>query len=332
MRFIKVKRSFFSLEQTLTMPIFLYDPQREQRKVTLYSNSPITEELIGEWEQAEEKGGHLQIIWEEKESFCDQLELNYIEIEKNNEFLFKMLAKENKRIQLYEDKVESNFHLKSFLVKNLDSNYLPLIQRVHDEVMLFPLGVSDEISMVTELVEKLFVRDLIPVRIAALSYYLAKLNKVTDPESLSSVILAALIKDIGLNQINVSEAMKKQHKEGDLFYKHPMLSVFLMSKTGFEFSTLTKRLVLEHQEVSNGTGYPRGKKEDKIEPLSQLIQAADQYAMLVEGYITGNKMEPSKAIRALAQGTPVKGLVNTYPLSVVDTLKSLIPNEEDLKP
>jgi HD-GYP domain-containing protein (c-di-GMP phosphodiesterase class II) len=310
------------------MDIFLFDKDRNSRLVALYQGSKIDDEMMLEWINIEKKGGHLQIIGEEIEAFSTQAKIDIKDIENTNSFLFKMMRIEEEREKTFSSVYDNTFLLKTFLHENSKDGFMHLIKRVHDEVMLFPLSISKEVSFTTDLVSKLFIRDMIPIRIACIAYLLARMNKIVDPEKLSSIILASLIKDLGRNQINRSLFQNLDYFTDDLYHKHPMLSIFLMGKTGFDFSKLTKRLVLEHHEDTEGTGFPRNKKEDNIENLSFFVNISDQLVMLVEGMITGEKVEINKALKMFSLQTTVDNLNTNYPKAIIDTIKSLISIEE----
>jgi len=311
------------------MDLFIFDNERKSRIVALYQGSKIEDEMMLEWINIEKKGGYLQIIWEEMEEFCTQAKIEIDEVKYTNAFLFKMIKIEDEREKMFSGLYDETFLLKTFLNENEKGDFMPLVKRVHDEVMLFPLSISKEVSFTTDLVSKLFIRDMLPIRIACIAYMLARMNKIVDPEKLSSIILASLIKDLGRNQINRSFFKNLDYFTDDLYHKHPMLSIFLMGKTGFEFSKLTKRLVLEHHEDTEGTGFPRNKKEDQIEYVSFYVNIADQLIMFVEGMVTGEKVEMNKALKIFAIQSTVENLNTNYPRVIIDTIKSLISIEEN---
>lgn len=329
MRFIKIKSSFLTVDNFFSMDIFLYDKERSTRLVALYQGCNVTEQMMLDWINFEKKGGYLQIIWEEMELFASEAKIDIEQVKKVNSFLFKMIAMEDERENKYSSIYNETFLLKTFLNENPKNDYMPLIKRVHDEIMLFPLSISKEVSLTTDLVTKVFNRDLLPVRIAALAYYLAKMNKIVDPEKLSSIVLASLIKDFGLNQLDRSLFKSTDHFSDELYYKHPMLSIFLMTKVGFEFSKLTKRLVLEHHEDTEGMGFPRFKKQDQIEPLSFYVNVADQIVMYSEGMISGDKVSIDKVLKTFGSQLSAENINTNLPSSIIDTIKSLIQLSDD---
>lgn len=325
MKFLKISSKFLKAQLVFTFDLFLYDTERDTRLVALYKNSPVTEELINSWIDIEKKGGYLQIIEEELDSFCNETKTSAPSVERLNAFNIKMDKIQKERINTYSKKVESSFLLKTFLLNEDTTGFMPLIERVKSEVMLFELSLSKEVSFTTDLVDKLFTSPILPVKIAAFSYMFAKLNKIDDPEVLCSIINGALFKDIGMNQISRSLFFNKDYYQGALYKKHPMLSIFLLSKSGFEFSKLTKRIILEQHEVIDGSGFPRGKKEDFISPMSQIVHLSDQVIKLASGHIDGKKYEVLDAIKKIVFQVPIENLIFNFSTNLLDNLKSLLP-------
>jgi len=325
MRFFKVKSNFLKTELKFTFDLFLYDPEREFRIVALYKNSPITDELINQWISIEKKGGYLQIIDEELESFSKETKTDRHLVEKLNSFSLKMELLEKERKDKYLEITENAFLLKTFIL-NLDKDgYMPLVQRVKAEVLLFPLSISKEVSFTSDIVDKLFSSPILPVKTASFAYMFAKLCKIEDPEVLCSIVLGSLFKDIGLNQIKRSLFKNLDYFSDSLYQKHPMLSIFLLSKSGFDFSKLTKRIILEHHEVIDGSGFPRGKKEEFLSPMSQIVHLTDQIFHLSEGLLDGKVYTLSEALKKIIYQVPTENLICNFSTQYIDNLKSLLP-------
>ena len=243
-KFYKLKSHFFEVDKIFSFNIYLYDPMREKRVVALYAVSPVSEELKNEWQQLEDKGAYLQLDQKDKKEFHFETLITEEELNQVNEFYFRMTTLQNDRLRKYEAQSNDTFLLRAVLNEiGKTQNYLPLIWRVRAEILCFPLYESESISICTELVEKLFIRDIMPVRVAALSYMLAKQNKITDIQVLCDIVLAALLKDLGHGLIKTSLFNHfKDIKAVDIYLKHPMLSIYVLSKCGYEFSKQIKRL------------------------------------------------------------------------------------------
>jgi len=96
---------------------------------------------------------------------------------------------------------------------------------------------------------------------------------------LKDLAFGALMMDIGLNEINKlvfdhSQALtdiqrSKISVHPDLSYKH------ISENT--TFSAHVKSIVLQHHERINGSGYPKGLTEEKINRLAKIVMVADVY-------------------------------------------------------
>ena len=91
MRFLHVSSTMLSIDDVYEFPIFLFDPAREQRIVALHPASPVTEELLEQWEMIENKKGYLQIAVEDEDQFIEKTQTSQEEIHKLNEFEVALL-------------------------------------------------------------------------------------------------------------------------------------------------------------------------------------------------------------------------------------------------
>lgn len=323
MDFFKINSSFLNIEAVYTFNLFLFDEARDARIVALHANSEVTQENMDYWIKTERKGGYLQILRSEIDIFCKDTSTSVDDVKKINAFVLKMENLEKERESLYAKAIaENSFVFKTFISNVSNNNITELIKRVKSEVLLFPLSLSEEVSFTTELVQKIFNYDILPVKIASFAYMFAKLNKVEDPEVLSSIVLSSLFKDIGYNQINRNQFLKNIYHDNDLYKKHPMLSLFILAKSGFEFSKLTKRIILEHHELIDGSGFPRGKKEDYILMASFIVHISDQVILLSEGLIDGKKIDIVKAMNTISSEMPISNLAIKFPRNLMDNLKT----------
>ena len=336
LNFYKVLPEYFKLGDSYTFNIYLYDPARNQRLVDVYASTELTQEHLDKWNLFIEKGAYLQVYFEDKEAFYKECEKEYLDFEKANPEYFKLLKLHESRLEKFESKSKETFLLRSVLNKISESDdHKILIDRVKAEVMCFPLHLSPTVSICTELVDKLFVRDILPVRVACFAYMLAKQNKITDTEMLASLIVACLTQNLGFGLIDsslFSEFNKLQFN--DIYLKHPMLSIYILSKTGFEFDANTKRLILEHHEQIDGSGFPRQKKEDHTAYLSYIVNMSDQIMMYSQGKVNGRKTSLMKAIELFHKQVQTEGVNMKYPLRLSESLGVFLLNdlENELKP
>lgn len=328
-RFYKVLPSFFEIDKVYSFNIYLFDPQREKRVVALYAASPVTAEVMDEWRDIEEKGAYLQLDKNNKTEFFFETETTEAELNAANEFYFRMAKLQEDRIKQYESLANENFLLRTILNDIAKTgDFLPLIKRTKAEIMMWPLYENETVSICTELVDKLFIRDIMPVRVAALSYMIAKQSKITDMQMLCDIVLAALLKDLGygLIQTKYFENFQELQKQ-DIYLKHPMLTIYVLSKCGHDFSKTVKRLILEQHEQSDGSGFPREKKEDYIEYVSFIINLSDQILMYSSGKINGRKTDLIKTIELFHKGVPTEGVNVNFPHRLLESLGTFLLND-----
>jgi HD-GYP domain-containing protein (c-di-GMP phosphodiesterase class II) len=295
----------------------------------------LTQEHLDKWDTLLEKGVYLQIHFKDKETFFLEASKVYEDLVAANPDYYRMLDLQALRLRTYEEESNETFLLRSVLNEISDTDdYTVLIKRVRAEVMCMPLHISDNVSICTEIVEKLFNRDILPVRIAALSYMLAKQNKISDTDLLCSVLLASLVQNIGFGLINSTFFTNiKELQQEDIYLKHPMLSIYILSKTGFEFDKNTKRLILEQHEQSDGSGFPRQKKEDHVSYLSFIINLSEQLLMYSGGHINGRKTNLMKTISLFHKQVSTEGVNMSFPVRLTDSLAVFLLNdiEKELK-
>lgn len=114
------------------------------------------------------------------------------------------------------------------------------------------------------------------IRIALISLYLgACLN--LDRGSMNTLATAAVFHDLGELHIDpapLDGVQPLSPKERQHIYVHPMIA-YLILKEYPEYHPQVSNAVLDHHERLDGSGYPRNLKEDKINPLGQILAVAE---------------------------------------------------------
>jgi len=122
-----------------------------------------------------------------------------------------------------------------------------------------------------------------------------------DAQTLEEMALGALLHDVGevrlpLNLFRKGDALSAA--ERSLIQQHPQLGLTLLNDTD-EVSPTVRRIVAEHHERNNGTGYPAGLRASDIAPLSQLVGLVDVYDALVTSRYGRPAITPPQAIRQI---------------------------------
>jgi len=114
------------------------------------------------------------------------------------------------------------------------------------------------------------------IRIALISLYLGTCLNL-DRKSMNTLATAAIFHDLGELHIDpapLDGAQALSPKERQHIYAHPMIS-YLILKEFPEYHPHISMAVLDHHERLDGSGYPRNLKEDKINPLGQILAVAE---------------------------------------------------------
>lgn len=111
---------------------------------------------------------------------------------------------------------------------------------------------------------------------AALCRLIAPFTDISDQDQ-TSLLCAALTMNIGMTHLHDKLALQKMaltSEQRHTILSHPTRGKTLLQNLGVEDATWL-RLVQDHHETSNGTGYPAGK--DNLDEATRLLQMADVY-------------------------------------------------------
>ena len=175
------------------------------------------------------------------------------------------------------------------------------------------------------------------------------MNKSAD--ELQALGIAALLHDTGWMSIPLQLMGKRQRytdMETKLINKHPELGIKKLKSS--ELPELVYRLIVEHHECDNGSGYPKGLTADDVHPLTKILTIADTYDELTHQLRDVAGMLPGKAMRSLfldaKQGVydqecvnALIGMLGIYPVTTAVRLSNNekgivieVPPDQHLKP
>lgn len=121
------------------------------------------------------------------------------------------------------------------------------------------------------------------LQVAGLAGMLAKHLGWGDADC-KELIAGGLVHDIGKTRIPLTildKAGKLTQQERDLVDKHPAFGQEIL-KTRPEISADIKRMAVQHHEMLDGSGYPRGLSGDQLVPKVRLMTICDIYVALTE--------------------------------------------------
>lgn len=138
-----------------------------------------------------------------------------------------------------------------------------------------------------------------------------------DAKLMQLMALGALIHDIGHqnSNLNIYRPISQMNKEDmEVFKNHPLVGAKRVhDKNHFDQQVIS--IINEHEEFIDGSGYPRGLIEQKLDPLSILVSSANSLDRMItfEGI---TKFEASKKIMI--------DMIGKHPLEHLKILSGLV--------
>lgn len=122
-----------------------------------------------------------------------------------------------------------------------------------------------------------------------------------DAQTLEELALGALLHDVGemrlpLNLFRKGDALSAPERA--LLHQHPGLGLTMLNGSP-EITETIRRIIVEHHERYDGSGYPSHARGETIAPLSQLIGLVDVYDTLVTSRYGRPAITPPQAIRQI---------------------------------
>jgi len=102
-------------------------------------------------------------------------------------------------------------------------------------------------------------------------------------EELQNLGIGALLHDVGKTDIKADLLNKPTHlteKERLIVHEHAVIGFNILSSQD-DVPTIAACIAFQHHERWNGSGYPRGLKEEDINPLARIVAVADIYEALL---------------------------------------------------
>lgn len=322
--FYTIDLDWIEVGKTYNFPLFLYD--QKNRVVLIYPQTEVDEESYQQWKANSEKGAVIQIHCQYRETFLAETGQEENSLRQLNLARYKMIDLFKKRQQEYQELQRPEFLLKQEITKSsVSRNFSGLRERVRAELLDYPLDHSEVMNFTLALVEKLFNRDILSVKSACLVYFMAQQMNITDKDILIDLILSALLKDLGFCMIPPKLFSQPDLLEQDLIYKkHPYLSLFIASKLKLDLSKQAKRYIMEHHELTNGEGFPRGKKGNYIDLCSQILNLAEQAVLISQGHLGSKELELTHVLKAFQKRSEISGLKLNLNDRVLDSLDHLL--------
>ncbi len=124
-----------------------------------------------------------------------------------------------------------------------------------------------------------------------------------DREDMSALETAAALHDIGIVGIPGTILFKKRkltEQELEIARKHPLLGSKLLE--GVPGMEETRRIILEHQEYFDGSGYPYGLRGEQISMGARVLSVAEFYDSITSERPHRGKLRPEEALQLIKNG------------------------------
>jgi putative nucleotidyltransferase with HDIG domain len=169
------------------------------------------------------------------------------------------------------------------------------------------------------------------------SIYAAAVGKLLNMNlrDLRSLTFSGILHDIGKLFIPpeiLNKPGKLTESEYDAVKKHPVLGAELLKRLNIDGIEL--KLVLEHHERCDGSGYPKGLKDEEISVYGKIGAVCDSFDAITSDRVYKNAKNPNDAIKEMAQlsgktlnKTIFEYFVSTIGLFPVGTVVLLSTNE-----
>lgn len=318
-------------EKLFPFHLYVYNPANKQYSAYLFANSPLTPTKESLLQEISEKGGQLAILMKQKRTFLTEQKLKESEIEDLAPKQVHSLEKRRDERLQEENKKENtkDTHLKDHLLNAAkNDDFMPLIEGVRNELIVFSPRISSTTTMSSLLAERLLVEDNFINRTVVLSYTLAKASGITDQESLADLVCAAYFSHLGYTQIphlcmnkpqlEYSDSLRKEWR------KHPGLSMHILRKARIDLSGRCKDIIEQHHERYSGQGFPQMKKSTHIEPLALVLGAASHILEFTSGKISNTKSTVSSYIMNLKNKTYLPGMEYDFGPLLEESLNHLV--------
>lgn len=155
------------------------------------------------------------------------------------------------------------------------------------------------------------------VSVAAMAVAIAKRIGQTDPKNVSMLTLGSMLHDLSHYQTGIPYQLPLSQMTGEQLtrYKQHPLDGARMVKDLNHFDQHVTQIILEHEELIDGSGFPHGLSEKKCNPLSVIVATANAYDRMV----TFEHCKPQDTVKRL-----VVERIGRYPLDQLNALKAIV--------
>lgn len=156
------------------------------------------------------------------------------------------------------------------------------------------------------------------------SAYASLFGMVLGLKNVEELALAGLLHDIGKTKVPVEILQKDPaqwtKEEREVYQNHPDVSVAMIKEKKIIVSETVFKMIAQHHERTDGSGYPKGPNCGKIILESQILALANEFDHMMTVVPGRARMTPPEVIRhfhKMAVGDPTKAILDIQNLKKI---------------
>lgn len=211
-------------------------------------------------------------------------------------------------------------HALDTVFQNIDSGIEAGLPEIRNVVSTLLDGLFEHQAAMVSLIQmRRFDQNLSShgVDTCVLSLALAKEEGFDTPQ-LKALGLGALLHDVGQLRLPLNLLRKRarfSERDHKLMHAHPEMGCAIIDQFP-ETPLNARRVILEHHERIDGSGYPKQLRGREISPLSQTLSIADTYDAQISGRCSLPPVTPAEALRELYRS----GIAGQFHLPLIQRL------------
>ena len=184
-------------------------------------------------------------------------------------------------VGLYEELLESAQDIRARVMHNRQIDPFPILSVIHS---ITSAGLTDELYEFA--MSSSSDNEELPGPVMEVTFASMKVGEGMgyDGKRLIKLGLTAFLENVGMYKIPESVLTKKgrlDEKEISIIKSHPIISYRILAGTGEKYQWLAK-LALQTHERSDGSGYPKGLKEEEISEVASIIGLTETYIAMIK--------------------------------------------------
>ncbi len=154
----------------------------------------------------------------------------------------------------------------------------------------------------------------------------------TDEQLLADLTVSSIFHDIGLVRVK-PEVMAKNEADWSISERkeyeiHVQSSMDILKESGTEFHPRVFRMIAEHHENYDGSGFPKHLKGMEIDESSQLLHLSNLFDRLCTGKQTGTELSPAEAFDYIYELAHTEGAVQEVQPELVERVFQFMLKEK----